>query len=144
MGLKFSNVGSTVTLNFTFGFYFCFLFWYSSVYQDFVCFIVLFPCFIFYVSITISNFLFHEQILKIFQQKFSFLISRFFLSYNTLPHISGNVLCFHVGHIFVCPYVCLSIRTLFPFDNKNVGFNSNLHKHIYPKCLAWDCNGQHF
>ena len=31
-------------------------------------------------------------------------------------HVSGGVLCFHVGRPCVCP----SVRTLFPFDNLSI------------------------
>ena len=47
----------------------------------------------------------------------------------TLPHVSGGVLCFHVGRPCVCPSVCPpvrstyvrpSIHTSFPFDNLSI------------------------
>ena len=76
---------------------------------------------LFYVSITKPNSLYHSNISKVFmflqKKKKYFLISRSFLFYNTLPHVCGGVLCSYVGHPFVCPYVCLSIHSLFPFHN---------------------------
>ena len=38
------------------------------------------------------------------------------LTFYTPPHVSGGVLCFHVGRPCVCP----SVRVSFPFDNLNI------------------------